>query len=88
MHERVTEQTNEGDLMLHYRPADCVPQAIASCILDPEQGGYVISVETPVPLDLVLLHSQVHMDLLESSDEDDIGQASFESARSLAPFGV
>lgn len=68
----------------------CVPQAITSCILDPEQGGYVISVETPVPLDLVLLHSQVHMDLLESNDEDDLGQASFESANnsSLALFGT
>lgn len=52
-------------------------QAIASCILDPDQGAYVISVETPVPLDLVMLHSAVHMDLLESDeDDDDRGQAS------------
>lgn len=61
------------------------PQAITSCVLDPEQGGYVISVETPVPLDLVLLHSQVHMDLLESNDEDDLGQVplTFDRAPSL-----
>lgn len=51
-------------------------QAIASCTLDPAQAAYVISVETPVPLDLVLLHSSVHMDLLESNDADDLGQAS------------
>lgn len=51
-------------------------QAIASCILDPDQGAYVISVETPVPLDLVMLHSAVHMDLLESDEDDDRGQAS------------
>lgn len=51
-------------------------QAITSCTLDPEEGAYVISVETPVHLDLVLLHSHVHMDLLESVDEDDLEQAS------------
>lgn len=52
-------------------------QAITSCTLDPEQGAYVISVETPVPLDLVLLHSAVHMDFLESDDDNnDRGQAS------------
>ncbi len=51
-------------------------QAITSCTLVPEQGAYVICVETPVPLDLVLLHSAVHMDFLESDDEDDRGQAS------------
>lgn len=34
----------------------------------------MISVETPVPLDLVLLHSHVHMDLLESNDGDDLEQ--------------
>ncbi|CAN0376939.1 unnamed protein product, partial [Ectocarpus sp. 8 AP-2014] len=39
--------------------------------LDPEQGAYVISVETPVPLDLVLLHAAIHIDFLESDDEDD-----------------
>lgn len=32
--------------------------------------------ETPVPLDLVLLHAAIHMDFLESDDEDDRGQAS------------
>lgn len=36
----------------------------------------MISVETPAPLDLVLLHSAVHMDFLGLGDDDDRGQAS------------
>ncbi|CAM9371775.1 unnamed protein product [Ectocarpus sp. 13 AM-2016] len=59
-----------------YTPATQHFQAITSCTLDPEQGAYVISVETPVPLDLVLLHAAIHMDFLESDDEDDRGQES------------
>ncbi|CAM9764264.1 unnamed protein product [Scytosiphon promiscuus] len=59
-----------------YTPATQHFQAITSCILDPGQGAYVINVETPVPLDLVMLHSAVHMDLLESEEDDDRGQAS------------
>lgn len=54
-------------------PADA-DQAITSCNLDQEQGAYVISVETPVPLDLVLLHSAVHMDFLESDEDNEVGQ--------------
>ena len=73
LYERASTKKQEG----FYSVLLC-PQAITSCTLDPEQGGYVISVETPVPLDLVLLHSQVHMDLLESNDQDDLGQASLE----------
>lgn len=53
---------------------DPTNQAITSCNLDHEQGAYVISVETPVPLDLVLLHSAVHIDLLESDEENEVGQ--------------
>lgn len=34
----------------------------------------MISVETPVPLDLVLLYSHLHMDLLDSNDENEKGQ--------------
>ncbi|CAM9658675.1 unnamed protein product, partial [Pylaiella littoralis] len=52
-----------------YTPVTQHFQAITSCTLDPEQGAYVIRVETPVPLDLVLLHSAVHMDFLESDDD-------------------
>ncbi|CAM9337349.1 unnamed protein product, partial [Hapterophycus canaliculatus] len=59
-----------------FTPATQHFQAITSCILDPDQGAYVISVETPVPLDLVMLHSAVHMDFLESDEDDDHGQAS------------
>lgn len=73
IYERASTKKQEG-----FYSALLCPQAITSCTLDPEQGGYVISVETPVPLDLVLLHSQVHMDLLESNDQDDLGQASLE----------
>lgn len=49
-------------------------QAITSCTLDREQAAYVISVETPVPLHLVLLYSHLHMDLLDSSDDEEKGQ--------------
>ncbi|CBN79191.1 Bardet-Biedl syndrome protein 7 [Ectocarpus siliculosus] len=67
-----------------YTPATQHFQAITSCTLDPEQGAYVISVETPVPLDLVLLHAAIHMDFLESDDEDDRGQAT-SCVTSLSP---
>lgn len=55
---------------------DPANQAIASCTLDHEQGAYVISVETPVALDLVILHSAVHIDLLDSDEVDEVGQVS------------
>eukprot|EP00903_Cladosiphon_okamuranus_P008387 g8063.t1 len=66
---------NGNESSAAFTPATQHFQAISSCNLDHEQGAYVISVETPVPLDLVLLHSAVHIDLLETDEENEVGQA-------------
>eukprot|EP00752_Nemacystus_decipiens_P012116 g10741.t1 len=70
-----------------FTPATQHFQAITSCNLDKDQGAYVISVETPVPLDLVLLHSAVHIDIidfLEAEEGNEVGQAT-SCVTSLSP---
>ncbi|CAM9128537.1 unnamed protein product, partial [Choristocarpus tenellus] len=70
---------------ISYMPATPHFQVIRACHLDPFEAAYRISIEIPVPLDIVLLHSNVFMDLIDTSEED-MGQAIC-SITSLSPEG-
>ncbi|CAM9167863.1 unnamed protein product [Discosporangium mesarthrocarpum] len=67
------ESEGKGD-KAGYLPATPHFQIISSCQLDPKEAVYIISLEAPMALDMVVLYTHMHMDVLDCS-EDEGGQA-------------
>lgn len=61
-------KSSEGEYTCHTQQF----QAISSCSLDAEAAAYRFSVEIPVPIDIVILQSSVHLDLLDTREDSQV----------------